>query len=266
MQQTQLELVLKDDLTKLIPAMIAWNNAELMTSVKAILAQYESVDYGDDIAQAKADRTRLNNFTKSLNERRIEIKKVYSAPLDKFTAEVNEVIDEVKTVSDKISGIIAAHDDKIKAEKKAEIVKYYASVIGDLAELVPYEKIEDSKWYNATSKLKAICAEIDSKVTKIREDLSVIDSLGADDANSLKLFYFRTLNLAEALKENERIKQDKAKIAELNATQKEANNESDEDGETEITIRFEVTGSAEDFKKLAQFLNDNHIEYRKIKD
>ena len=49
----------------------------------------------------------------------------------------------------------------------------------------------------------------------------------------------------------------------MNAAQRAENSDSEE---TEITIRFEVKGSAEDFQKLAAFLNENNIEYRKIED
>ena len=82
---SQLELILKDDVSKLIPAMIAWNNKELMAQVNEILPRYLNAEYGDDISQAKEDRTALNNFIKTLNSKRLEIKKVYTAPLDKFT-------------------------------------------------------------------------------------------------------------------------------------------------------------------------------------
>lgn len=264
---SQLELVLKDDLTKLIPAMIAWNNKELMTQVNEILPRYLNAEYGDDIAQAKEDRATLNAFTKTLNEKRLEIKKAYTAPLDKFAAEVNEVIAAVNKATDRIGKIITAHEDKQKAEKKAEIVKYFNEQIGDLAELVPYEKIEDTKWYNATAKIKAVCKAIDEKIAKIREDLTVIEGLGADDTNGLKLFYFRTLNLAAALEENRKLKQGKAKIAAMNEAQNSAEQNGEDEGEEKTyTIRFEVKGTEEELKMLAKFLNDNGIEYSKIDD
>mgnify|MGYP003500856375 CR=1 FL=1 len=262
----QFELVLKDDIAKLIPAMLAWNNKEIMAQVNEILPRYMSVEYGDDIDQAKADRTTLNNLTKRMNEWRLEIKKEYTAPLDKFTAEVNEVIEAVSKATERIGEIIAAHDNKIKSEKKAEIVKYYKSVIGDLADLVPYEKIEDTKWYNATSKYKKVYAEIDKIIAKIHEDLTVINSLGADDTEGLKLFYFRTLNLVDALNENERIKQEKAKIGALSeANSVDKQTDSDEKDEV-FTIRFEVKGTQKELAKLAKFLRDNGIEYSKIDD
>ena len=72
------------------------------------------------------------------------------------------------------------------------------------------------------------------------------------------------MNLAQTIEENKRLKEDRAKVAELNAVQKAATSDGEE--ETEITIRFEVKGSAEDFQKLAAFLNENNIEYRKIDD
>ena len=64
----QLELVLKDDIEKLIPAMIAWNNTVLMAEVEAILPRYQNQVYTEDnIAQAKEDRAKLNSFIKVLD-------------------------------------------------------------------------------------------------------------------------------------------------------------------------------------------------------
>ena len=166
----QLEVIIKDDVAKMIPAMIAWNNEELLERVQnEILPRYMNLVYTDeDITQAKEDRAALNAWIKSLDEKRLEIKKIYSGPLDKFTEQVKEVIAAVKQATDRIGEIITTHDNKAKAEKKAEIVKYFNEVIGDLADLVPYEKIEDTKWYNATSKFKATAKAIDEKVGKIR--------------------------------------------------------------------------------------------------
>jgi len=142
---SQLELILKDDVSKLIPAMIAWNNKELMAQVNEILPRYLNAEYGDDISQAKEDRTALNNFIKTLNSKRLEIKKVYTAPLDKFTEEVNEVIAAVTKATDRIGEIITTAENKVKAEKKIRKIKaknVYFLPLGTCEKLKIGEKIE----------------------------------------------------------------------------------------------------------------------------
>lgn len=268
----QLELVLKDDLEKLIPAMIAWNNTELMASVQAILPKYQNQVYTDDnIAQAKEDRATLNAFIKALDSERLEIKKRYTAPLDKFTTEVKEVISAVQTVVDKIGSTITEFDEKRRLEKKTQIVEYFTSQIGDLAGLVTYQSIEDSKWYNATANFKKICSEIDEKLSKINEDLSVIENLNTTDKDGLKAFYFRSLNLALAIQENDRLLKERALIEERKAKANELADKPNaqeiaKETETEFTIRFEVTGTATEFQNLKKFLKDNKIKYKAIKE
>ncbi len=88
----ELTLRLETPIEKLVPAMIAFNNAELMEGVKARLVAYQGKTYdAESINEARGDRSTLNKFSKALNDERLRIKKIYTMPLDKFTKEINEV-------------------------------------------------------------------------------------------------------------------------------------------------------------------------------
>lgn len=280
----QLELVLKDDLETLVPAMIAFNNEELMKQVNEILPRYMNAVYtDDDIAQAKEDRARLNAFIKSIDGVRKSVKARYLVPLSEFTEKVNEVISAVEQATGKIGDVITAYDEKCRAEKKAAVTEYFNGVIGDLAPVVPYEKIEDARWYNATAKLKAVYTAIDDKIKKIHEDLGVIEQLGAENAEGLKLYYFRTLNLSAALQENERIKQEKAAIEQMRRQKEEqaqsaaitAEEEQEQAQVQEETgmpkappmyvLQFEVKATAAQLQALKACLVENGIKYTAIK-
>ena len=90
---SELALVMKTPVEQLIPAMLAWNNTELMAQVEATLKQYQGLTYTDEqMGEAKKDKAALNAFIKALNDERIRIGKVYAAPYDRFKAEVDEVI------------------------------------------------------------------------------------------------------------------------------------------------------------------------------
>ena len=70
----ELALIMKTPVEELIPAMLAWNNTELLEAVEQALKQYEGLEYTDEqIAAAKSDRAVLNAFVKSLNDERIRI-------------------------------------------------------------------------------------------------------------------------------------------------------------------------------------------------
>ena len=277
--EEQMELVLQRDLDDLIPAMIAWNNEELLAKVRSKLSAYENAVYDDsNISKAKEDKARLNKFADALNQERLAIKKRYVMPLDKFTAEVNDVIAEVKAVSARIDAVVSDYEAKKRMEKKEALRAHYSNIIGNLSEQVTYEKIEDVRWYNASTSLKSAKSDIEKKVEDIRNDIVAIEALHSDDEVVIKAYYFRTLSLPGALRENQRLKEERLRIEEYNARKAAAMQESipanpvqnssqPEQQETTVktyTVRFCVETTAEKLRALKSFLKENEIEYKAI--
>lgn len=279
----ELALVLKTPIEELIPQMIAFNNEELLARVEHYLTQYEGITYDDSaIGVAKKDRTQLNAFCKALNDERIRIGKIYSEPYNKFKSEVDVVIDRVKAVTVKIDQQIKAYEADRQAKRQNEITEYFNSVVGDFAGLIPYEKIHRAEWLNVSTSMKSIKEDIDTVLTNAKNALVAIEALGSPDEHIIKAYYFRTLNLSGALLENERLKKERAAVAELKARQEAAQAVASAEQvvsqpvapvktekpnvETSAmqTIRFAVTATIEQFKALHKFLVDNHIKYSKI--
>ena len=135
----ELALILKSPVEELVPKMIAWNNAELLTRVEATLKQYKGITYDDSqIATAKADRAQLNAFCKALNDERIRIGKVYNAPYEKFKGEVDEVLQKVKSTVAEIDAQVKAFEERKQQEKQNEIIEYFKATVGDFSGHIPY--------------------------------------------------------------------------------------------------------------------------------
>lgn len=291
----ELALIMETPVEKLVPALLKWNNTELLEAVTETLKQYEGVTYTDkQIAVAKADKAQLNAFIKALNDERIRIGKVYTAPLDKFKGEVDEVIAKVKEVVSQISDQLDEYELVRQQKKEAEIHAYFDSASGDFADLIPYERIRNPKWLNATAKQKAIEAEIDKIFDDARAAMAAIEALHSEDEPLIKAYYFRTLDLGAALMENDRLKQERIRVAELKARQEaeaqaraeaekaaaEASFQADmenavaehtekelqaEKREPEvIKLDFRVEATLEQLKALRTFLVENNIRYSKI--
>ena len=291
----ELALIMETPVEKLVPQLLRWNNAELLAAVTETLKQYEGVTYTDkQIAVAKADKAQLNAFIKALNDERIRIGKVYTAPLDKFKGEVDEVIAKVKEVVSQISDQLDEYELVRQQKKEAEIHAYFDSASGDFADLIPYERIRNPKWLNATAKQKAIEAEIDKIFDDARAAMAAIEALHSEDEPLIKAYYFRTLDLGAALMENDRLKQERIRVAELKARQEaeaqvraeaekaaaEASFQADmenavaehtekelqaEKREPElIKLDFRVEATLEQLKALRTFLVENNIRYSKI--
>lgn len=95
---------------------------------------------------------------------------VFEAELKEITALINEPVALIDQQ-------VKAFEEKQKEEKKAAIKATYDENIGDLAEVLPFEKIFDSRYLNQTYKLATAQKEIVDKIDTVKTDLETIDSL-----------------------------------------------------------------------------------------
>lgn len=185
---------------------IKWNKEELEAAVRHKIAAYQNVVYTEDnMKQAKADRAELNKLTKAIEERRKMVKKIINEPYDVFEAELKEILALIQEPVGIIDRQVKAFEDQQKEEKKKNIQKSYDEVIGDLAEVLPFERVFDVRYLNQTYKLATAQAEVKAKVEKVRTDLETIDSLESKYKLNAKDVYIKTLDLSKALAENKRL-------------------------------------------------------------
>lgn len=182
---------------------IKWNKEELEAAVMDKIAVYKNVVYTEDnMKQAKTDRAELNKLTKAIEERRKMVKKIINEPYEVFEAELKEILTLIQKPIDIIDRQVKAFEDQQKEEKKKSIQKLYDEVIGDLAEVLPFERVFDSRYLNQTYKLAMAQTEVKEKVEKVRMDLETIDSLESKYKLNTKDVYIKTLDLSKALAEN----------------------------------------------------------------
>lgn len=185
---------------------IQWNKEELEAAVRQKIAAYQNVVYTEDnTKQAKADRAELNKLTKAIEDRRKMVKGIIMEPYSAFEAEIKDVLELIKKPVSMIDQQVKAFEDQQKEEKKQKIRESYDEVIGDLAEVLPFEKVFDSRFLNATYKLGTAQTEVKEKVEKVRTDLETIDSLESKYKLNAKDVYIKTLDLSKALAENKRL-------------------------------------------------------------
>lgn len=270
----ELTLRLETPIEKLVPAMIAFNNAELMEGVKARLVAYQGKTYdAESINEARGDRSTLNKFSKALNDERLRIKKIYTMPLDKFTKEINEVIAVVDSCTAEIDAQVKAWENGCKERKLAEIKAYFAEVFpAELSAFISYEKIHQNEWLNSSKSMAAIKKEINATIEKIKTELATIEALGGDTV-AIKQKYFEDLSLANAITEHKRIEAKKQRIAaqEAAVAQQAAEIKSEAPApvpepvaeEKTYTLAFKVIGTAAQLNALKAFMSENKIKFER---
>ena len=261
---TPVETMVKD-------LVLSFNNEELKTEITQMLERYNTTVYDDsNIALAKQDRAKLNNFAEQLNKGRISIGKVWDTPLLHFKAQIDELVNLVKDTSNKIGESITNYETRKKEEKLVEIQEYWNENAGNLKNFIVFDQVRNEKWLNASVSMKSVKTEIDTLIERINNDIKTIEMLNSEFEADIKVFYFRTLDLAKSLMENERIKQERAKVA---ATIKQTTPqpvtpvvEAPKEDEKIYTLKFEINGSKAQITALKEFLVTNKINYKKVED
>ena len=202
---------------------VQWNYAEVKQYVEDGLARYKGVVYDDtQIALAKTDRANLNKLASAIDAKRKEMKALYLEPYAEFEAQAKELTAMVKMQVDEIDAQVKAFDNFRKEEKLAQIkAEIYTPMIGNLAELIPYDKLHNPKWLNVTTSMASIGEEMARTVEKITSGLDAINQLGLapDVAEQVRRVFMRAFDLAAAITEKDRILTEREKMERYQAAQ-----------------------------------------------
>lgn len=201
---------------------IQWNYAEVKAWIEDGLARYKGLVYDESqIAEAKKDRANLNKLVQALDSKRKEMKSLYLNPYEEFEAQAKELIALVKEQAAAIDAQVKAYDDRRREEKLEKIkTECYAPMIGNLAQLVPYDKLHDPKWLNVTCSAGTIATEMARKIENIVSGLDAIDKMGLSPemVTRIKGIFLKKFDLAAAIAEKERIEKMEASLRQYEET------------------------------------------------
>lgn len=265
-----------------LPKKIDFNFEALKTELSEQLVKYNNLAVTEDsIKAAKADRAKLNNLVKVINDKKVSIKKEAMAEYLIFEEKVKELLSMINEPILAIDGQIKKFEDAALEEKKNQITEIHKEIFVEYANVVPLTKIYNNRWENATYKLKDIRTDIESAYETFNKGMAAINSLDTKYIAQVKDRFIGTLDLSIALSENTRLKQqeealekakeakeaEKAKATITKEVVPETNPEPIEIEKPQqklITLDFRVTATGEQLCKLKEFLTSNNIKYGKV--
>ena len=257
------------------------NALTILDKVKEILPNYKAENYTEEtIDLAVKDRALLNNTSKLLNKQRIELEKKFMQPFENFKSIVRETTDLINEASSKIDEIVKDVENKAKAKKRAKIENIFIKYVGELDQILTFEKIFNEKWLNKTYKIELIEKEIEEKISIIRNDLLAIGNLKSKYEIELKNDYLLNFNLSEVINKNNELmkkeellksqQEDSTKVVEeknFENMKKMANTKVEEKVTDKIlTYVLKITGKTSQMKALRQFLETNEMTFEKVGD
>lgn len=230
-----MEFVMNTDLEKSLPQKIDFNYEALKSELADKLKYYNGLVVTEDsIRDAKGDKAALNKLKTALDDRRKDIKREYLRPFEEFEGKVKELVGMIDAPVQAIDGQIKAFDEQKKAEKKTEIETFYTENAGDVAAILPLEKVWDNRWLNTTYKITDIQQEITGRISKVRNDIGIIKGMRLDCEAQVMDTYLRTLDMSAALAEKTRLEDQKRRMEEYEAAQKKAAQEVTQEPQTVI--------------------------------
>lgn len=187
---------------------IEWNSEEIRKQVQMMMSAYTDVVYTEDTMKAaKDDRATLNKFKKVIEDRRKEVKKKCMEPYEQFEKEVKEITALIDKPIGMIDSQIKEYEEKQKAEKKSQIQAAYDESIGEFVNDLPFERVFDTRYLNATFSLSKAMSEVIEKIEKFKTDIATIDSLDSKHKLNVRDVYVRTLDLSQAMAEDRRLRE-----------------------------------------------------------
>lgn len=186
-----------------IPEKILFNYEELKQEIQEKVQQYTNLVYtGEQIKDAKADRSNLNKLKKALNDERIRLEREYLAPFNDFKTKINEIIKIIDEPVKLIDKQIKEAEEIEKQEKRKKIEEYWNSKEKPFD--ISFDKVLDSRWLNKSVSMASVTGAIDVFLEMTEKDLATLSNL-PEFGFEAKEVYKSTLDINRALNEGKRL-------------------------------------------------------------
>lgn len=182
---------------------IGFNFEEIKEKLNSELEVYKNMIFTEDSkTEAKKTIASLRKLKKSVNDKKLEVKKSFMIPYTNFEAQVKELDKLIDEPINFINEQVEEFERRRVEEKKSLISEIYTEIMAEHEEASGYlslQRIYDSKWENATTTKKAITDAITERVDHVEKDLSIIHSMESEFEDKGIAKYKATLELSDAI-------------------------------------------------------------------
>lgn len=210
---------------------IGFNFEEIKEELNSELEIYKNMIFTEDSkTEAKKTIASLRKLKKSVNDKKLEVKKSFMIPYTNFEAQVKELDNLIDEPINFINNQVEEFERKRVEEKKALISEIYTEIMAEHEEAsgyLPLQRIYDSKWENATTTKKAITETITERVDHVEKDLGIIRSMESEFEDKGIEKYKATLELSDAIEVMNQYQKQKEEI--LRRQEEEAKRKAEEE-------------------------------------
>lgn len=248
---------------------IGFNFEEIKEKLNSELEIYKNMIFTEDSkTEAKKTIASLRKLKKSVNDKKLEVKKSFMIPYTNFEAQVKELDNLIDEPINFINNQVEEFERRRVEEKKSLISEIYTEIMAEHVEAsgyLPLQRIYDSKWENATTTKKAITEAIAERVDHVEKDLGIIRSMGSEFEDKGIEKYKATLELSDAIEIMNQYQKQKEEI--LRRQEEEARKESETNSEPDIAVNeTPITDNVPEEKFVEPKPANNVVTYEVVAD
>nr|WP_303098130.1 DUF1351 domain-containing protein [Roseburia inulinivorans] len=221
---------------------IGFNFEEIKEKLNSELEIYKNMIFTEESkTEAKKTIASLRKLKKSVNDKKLEVKKSFMIPYTNFEAQVKELDNLIDEPINFINNQVEEFERKRVEEKKALISEIYTEIMAEHEEAsgyLPLQRIYDSKWENATTTKKAITETITERVYHVEKDLGIIRSMESEFEDKGIEKYKTTLELSDAIEVMNQYQKQKEEI--LRRQEEEAKRKAEEEARTASEVNSAI--------------------------
>ncbi|WP_288910982.1 DUF1351 domain-containing protein [uncultured Thomasclavelia sp.] len=257
-------------------ATVTNNMEEVKAYALAMKEYYSTLVFNDDqIKEAKNERASINKMVKKVADYRKDIVTSFNKPLEEFVSAAKETENILKETSTFVDNQVKKYEEEEKEKKKEGCQKIYDEMIGDLKELVSFEKIFNDKWLNKTTKYDEVKADIQNIINKVNSGLEAIKTLKSEFETEIINTFLEDFDVTKAIFKNTQLKERKEAMAKTEIAKEETKTETikemvskpiqvnEEEPVKEYTLKIKATYTK--LVELRKFMDINDIKYEKVK-
>lgn len=198
------------------PGTVTWNYEDLKKAITNALEVYKTTEYDDsNIGQAKKDRAMLSNLSKSVNARKIEIKKKCLEPYELIETQAKELMTIIQEPIAVIDERLTEYETARRKKARAVILEYMQKAFEGIEQRITDKAknaLYDDRWENASAKKSEWQTAIDTRADAIRSDLQVLAGIEEKFRSYAMDAYRPNLRLADAMQKVQELRAQEAAI------------------------------------------------------
>lgn len=221
--------VIEKDLAKVSDFGMWLGKMQVKATAMASKHDPRPIESEEGYAEAKKARTEVRRLRDDIdNTRKLKLREVEDA-LKALKAQVKEVIEPLDELDRAYKAALDDWDALKRYERQGELAKAYAEMAPALAEMLPYTRLAEladpeGRWLLRTvsdAKARELMEDAAGKAVEGYEAIGSMN-LADEDATAVRAEYFRSLDLAAAMRRAEELKAERERIAAFEAERRAA--------------------------------------------